>query len=99
MFVTAILPATAMWLPIAPHGSPWALWLTGSFGISVSRHTGAFDRLWRSGLMTKKEAYQWMQTEFGLHEEQAHIAQFGAYMCDRLICACDKFRIHSAEVA
>ena len=59
----------------------------------------AFDRLWRSGLMTKKEAYQWMQTEFGLHEEQAHIAQFGAYMCDRLICACDKFRIHGAEVA
>lgn len=59
----------------------------------------AFDRLWRSGLMTKKEAYQWMQTEFGLHEEQAHIAQFGAYMCDRLICACEKFRIHSAEVA
>lgn len=49
--------------------------------------------------MTKKEAYQWMQTEFGLHEEQAHIAQFGAYMCDRLICACNKFRIHSAEVA
>ena len=80
MFVTAIPPATAMWLPIAPHGSPWDLWLTGSFGISVSRH-------------------QWMQTEFGLHEEQAHIAQFGAYMCDRLICACDKFRIHSAEVA
>ena len=59
----------------------------------------AFDRLWRSGLMTKKEAYQWVQTEFGLHEEQAHIAQFGAYMCDRLICACEKFRIHSAEVA
>ena len=49
--------------------------------------------------MTKKEAYQWMQTEFGLHEEQAHIAQFGAYMCDRLICACEKFCIHSAEVA
>ena len=40
MFATAIPPATAMWLPIAPHGSPWALWLTGSFGISVSRHTG-----------------------------------------------------------
>lgn len=59
----------------------------------------AFDRLWRSGLMTKKEAYQWMRTEFGLHEEQAHIAQFGAYMCDRLICACEKFCIHSAEVA
>ena len=94
MFVTAIPPATAMWLPIAPHGSPWALWLTKR----IQAHR-AFDRLWRSGLMTKKEAYQWMQTEFGLHEEQAHIAQFGAYMCERLICACDKFRIHGAEAA
>ena len=36
----------------------------------------AFDRLWRSGLMSKREAYQWMQTEFGLHKDQAHIAQF-----------------------
>lgn len=98
MFVTAIPPATAMWLPIAPHGSH------GSLADGELRHKRiqahrAFDRLWRSGLMTKKEAYQWMQTEFGLHEEQAHIAQFGAYMCDRLICACEKFRIHSAEVA
>ena len=59
----------------------------------------AFDRLWRSGLMSKKEAYQWMQTEFGLHEEQAHIAQFGTYMCDRLIHACEQFRAPSAEIA
>lgn len=59
----------------------------------------AFDRLWRSGLMTKKEAYQWMQAEFGLHEDQAHIAQFGTYMCDRLIRACERFRTPCAETA
>ena len=59
----------------------------------------AFDRLWRSGLMSKKEAYQWIQAEFGLHEEQAHIAQFGTYMCDRLIHACEQFRAPSAEIA
>ena len=59
----------------------------------------AFDRLWRSGLMSKREAYQWMQTEFGLHKDQAHIAQFGAYMCDRLIRACEQFRIPGTEIA
>lgn len=59
----------------------------------------AFDQLWRSGLMTKKEAYQWMQAEFGLHEDQAHIAQFGTYMCDRLIRACERFRTPCAETA
>ena len=59
----------------------------------------AFDRLWRSGLMSKREAYQWMQTEVGLHKDQAHIAQFGAYMCDRLIRACEQFRIPGTEIA
>ena len=59
----------------------------------------AFDRLWRSGLMTKKEAYQWIQAEFGLHEDQAHIAQLGTNMCDRRIHACEQFRAPSAEIA
>ena len=59
----------------------------------------AFDRLWRSGLMSKREAYQWMQTEFCLHKDQAHIAQFGTYMCDRLIRACEQFHIPGTEIA
>lgn len=88
-----------MWPPIAPHGFRWALWQTEICGINVSRHIGLFDRLWRSGLMSKREAYQWMQTEFGLHKDQAHIAQFGAYMCDRLIRACEQFHIPGTEIA
>ena len=49
--------------------------------------------------MSKREAYQWMQTEFGLHKDQAHIAQFGAYMCDRLIRACEQFHVPGTEIA
>ena len=48
----------------------------------------AFDQLWKSGRMTKKEAYRWLQMQFGLPREQAHIAMFGEYMCDRLIREC-----------
>ena len=51
----------------------------------------AFDQLWKSGRMTKKEAYRWLQMQFGLRSlllELAHIGMFGEYMCDRLIREC-----------
>ena len=50
----------------------------------------AFDWIWRSGLMTKWQAYKWMQGKFGLNESQAHIAKFSEYMCDQLIAACNQ---------
>jgi len=57
----------------------------------------AFDQLWKSGRMTKKEAYRWLQMQFGLPREQAHIAMFGEYMCERVIRECtqmaEKMRI------
>lgn len=50
----------------------------------------AFDRMWKSGLMTKWQAYKWMQGKLALNEEQAHIAKFSEYMCDTLILECNK---------
>lgn len=49
----------------------------------------AFDWMWKSGRMTKWEAYKWMQGKLALNDEQAHIAKFGEYMCDRLIIECN----------
>lgn len=49
----------------------------------------AFDRLWKNGVMTKWQAYKWMQAKFGLSSDQAHIAKFSEYMCDQLIDACN----------
>ncbi len=50
----------------------------------------AFDWLWKSGRMKKWQAYKWMQGKLGLNEQQAHIAMFSEYMCDRLIELCDQ---------
>lgn len=50
----------------------------------------AFDRMWKSGFMTKYYAYKWMEIKFGLDSNQAHIAMFSEAMCDRLIDACNK---------
>jgi hypothetical protein len=50
----------------------------------------AFDRLWKSGLMKKWQAYKWLQAALGLNSGQAHIGQFSAYMCDRVIALSDR---------
>ena len=39
--------------------------------------------------MTKWQAYKWMQGKLALNDEQAHIAKFSEYMCDRLIAECN----------
>lgn len=46
-----------------------------------------FSRLWATGIMTKKQAYRWMQYKFGLTPDQAHIGCFSEYCCDELMRA------------
>ncbi len=50
----------------------------------------AFDRLWKSGLMTKWQAYKWLQATFGLSEDEAHIGMFNDSMCERVIAECSR---------
>ena len=58
----------------------------------------AFDQLWESGLMSRKEAYHWLQMQMGLPEEEAHIGNFSEYRCDQVIRLCDSFQA-AAECA
>ena len=51
----------------------------------------AFSRLWQSQLMSRKEAYRWLQMQFGIDEEDAHIARFLDYRCEETIRLCDDF--------
>ncbi len=48
----------------------------------------ALDRLWKSGLMTRKEAYRWLQTQLGLPEAEAHIARFSEFRCQQVTQLC-----------
>ena len=48
----------------------------------------AFNRLWESGLMNKKQAYLWLQAKLGLPEEETHIGKFSAYRCEQVIQLC-----------
>lgn len=59
-----------------------------------------FDAIWKQGIMTRGQAYQWMQHKFSLTKAQAHIGYFSDYMCLELIDACQEvLRNNSAKGA
>ena len=45
----------------------------------------AFDAIWKNNILTKHEAYKWLQDKFCLRADQEHIGQFSEYMCRRVI--------------
>lgn len=51
----------------------------------------ALNRLWERGLMTKKEAYHWLQYQLGIPESEAHIGRFAEYRCNQVIDLCSRF--------
>jgi hypothetical protein len=40
-----------------------------------------FDKLWKEGKMTRKEAYHWLHQSMNLSKRQAHIAKFDTKLC------------------
>lgn len=51
----------------------------------------AMEQLWKSGLMSRKEAYRWLQVQMGLPAEEAHIAKFSEQRCEQVIQLCRQF--------
>lgn len=51
----------------------------------------ALNRLWEQGLMSRKEAYRWLQVQLGLPESEAHIGRFSEYRCEQVIALCNSF--------
>ena len=51
----------------------------------------ALNRLWEQGLMTRKEAYRWLQVQLGLPESEAHIGRFSEFRCEQVIALCRGF--------
>ena len=51
------------------------------------RAHASFDAIWQRGIMSRNNAYRWLQDIFSLRKDQAHIAQFSTYMCEQVISA------------
>ena len=47
-----------------------------------------FDLIWKNNLMTRKEAYRWMEYFMGIPKNSGHIANFSDYRCELLMDKC-----------
>jgi ssDNA-binding Zn-finger/Zn-ribbon topoisomerase 1 len=67
-----------------PDGKP--------LGVPANRETkdarirahAAFDRLWKGGPMSRREAYRWMRKKMDMSASEAHIGKFTKEQCDQL---------------
>lgn len=50
----------------------------------------AFGRLWESGLMSRRQAYRWLQAKMDLPEKETHIGKFSTFRCDQVIELCNQ---------
>ena len=50
----------------------------------------SFDRIWKSGIMSRKDAYRWLTTTLGMGVPRAHIGSFNEYLCRKCIRICDE---------
>lgn len=53
-------------------------------------HT-AFDPIWRSGGMSRSQAYEWLAVELRITNEACHIGMFTVPRCERTIALCRKY--------
>jgi len=44
-----------------------------------------FDQIWRTGLMSRQDAYSWMAMICGIPEQDAHIGNFREVMCNKVM--------------
>ena len=49
-----------------------------------------FDPIWKSGLMNRREAYNWLSTMLNVPIEECHVGHFDVKMCQRMIHLCKK---------
>jgi ribosomal protein L37AE/L43A len=56
-----------------------------------------FDKLWRSGAMTRKQAYDALGLSMGLTEDEAHIGMFSAAQCEEA-CAFARLKLRELYI-
>ena len=48
----------------------------------------AFDPIWKSGRMSRADAYAWLAEQIGVARQNCHIGMFDVDQCQRVIAAC-----------
>lgn len=50
-----------------------------------------FDVLWKSGNMSRSQAYKWLCEKLGIGSQECHIGMFSVAMCKRAQRACQEY--------
>lgn len=58
-----------------------------------------FDQIWKTGIMSRSQAYLWMRNKFGLNAAHGHIAKFSDYYCEQLIQMCEEMLLNNHRLA
>ena len=56
------------------------------------RAHGAFDPLWKSGHMRRKDAYKWLARQLGIKPKDCHIGTMDIPTCQRVVEICRALR-------
>lgn len=51
----------------------------------------AFDPIWQSRTMGRKQAYAWLAKQLRLKADEAHIGEFDVAQCGRVVEVCEQF--------
>jgi len=51
----------------------------------------AFDPIWKSGRMKRKEAYSWLSSALCIDVNDCHIGMFNEEACEQVVRVCERF--------
>lgn len=86
VYVCSNYPSCDAYVGVLPHSNePKGTLANGDLRHKRIETHRIFDEIWKSGIMSRKDAYRWMRDELFLDDKQAHIGSFSEYMCQRLM--------------
>ena len=50
-----------------------------------------FDPIWKTGRLTRTEAYAWLAAELRIDREKCHISMFGTELCRQTVRVCERY--------
>lgn len=50
-----------------------------------------FDPIWKTGCLTRVDAYAWLADELRIEREQCHISRFGTELCRQTVRVCERY--------
>lgn len=71
-----------------PDGAPLGRLADKALRAAKMRAHAAFDPSWKSGHMSRAQAYAWLAGQLGLDKKSCHIGMFDVEMCNRVVAVC-----------